>query len=343
MPKKFLITIFLILIFSCTSTHHPSFQEAISRVGNNLQTKILKEYFETKGIPASMTPKMSLIRAYEQEFLASDPISLEIQGQKLVFNMGYKIEVLILKPSRDQSFLEKMKVIFPFFKQDQTATLCLYKNFLKAKYFNVKAVNLFGSPLRNDAELESLSSIYLTSDLLWVGGPDAPDVHMKSCYLEFQNGYEQVARKALHEYKINLSIALPSQSCDLPDTRARLRDALIRENGDPSCISWFRSLGIPQKQQAVPRCLPLNHSNTKLGLCRLRAKAGTPVPYFLDERGTLSTFKSGKPIMNMTSPSVVQYLCDESLGSTPQIKKHGGWFSYFRVECEPPKAAIDHF
>ncbi|MFK7824968.1 MAG: hypothetical protein AB8G05_12480 [Oligoflexales bacterium] len=343
MPRNFLLAFFLTIHFSCTATHNPSFQEAVSRVGNNLQTKILREYFETKGIPSSMTPKMSLVRSYEQEFISSQMINLEIQGQPLIFDMGYKIEALILKPSRDQSFLEKMKVIFPFFKQDQTATLCLYKNYLKAKYLNAESINLFGSPVRTDAELESLSSIYLTSDLLSIGDPDAPDLHMHSCYLKYQNGYQQAARQALLDYEANLSLAFPSQSCLLPNSRLRLRDKIMRENGDPSCSAWFRQLRISEKQQAVPRCLPLDHSNTKLGLCRLRARANTPVPFFLDERGSLSVYKSGRLIMNMTSPSVVQYLCDESLGSMEKIKKNGGWFRYFQVECEPPKAAIDHF
>ncbi|NRA43775.1 MAG: hypothetical protein HRU09_02340 [Oligoflexales bacterium] len=343
MARRFLKVLILMLHFSCTTPPNPTFQEAVSRVGNDFQTKILREYFETKGIPASMTPKMSLIKAYEQEFTSSDPISLEIQGQSLIFSMGYKIEVLILKPSRDQSFLEKMKTIFPFFKQDQAATLCLYKNYLKTKYFDVKKINLFGSPLKSDAELENLSSIYLTSDLLWVGSPDKPDIHVRSCFLEYQKGYEEAAHQALMDYKVNLSLAFPAQSCTLPDSRARLRNKLIRDMGDPSCLDWFRRIQVPQKQQVLARCLPLDHTNSKLGLCRLRAKAKTPVPFFLDERGSLSPFKSSRPIMNMTAPSTVQYLCDESLGSTQRIKKYGGWFRYFHVECEPPKAAIDHF
>ena len=343
MTHTFLMIFPIFLYLSCTGPKDSSFQEAVSRVGNDFQTKILREYFETKGIPSSMTPKMSLVKAYEQEFTSSDPINLEVQGQSLIFSMGYKIEVLILKPSRDESFLEKMKTIFPFFKQGQTATLCLYKNFLKTKYFNVKEINLFGSPVKSDAELESLSSIYLTSDLLWVGQPDNPDVHVRSCFLEYKKGYGEAARQALLDYKVNLSLAFPSQSCTLPDSRTRLRNKLMREMGDPSCLDWFRQIKVPQKQQVVARCLPLDHTKSKLGLCRLRAKAGTPVPFFLDERGSLSPFKSGRLIMNMTSPSTVQFLCDESLGSTQKIKKYGGWFNYFQVECEPPKAAIDHF
>lgn len=332
-----------ILQFSCTTSQNTSFQEATSRIGNDFQTKILREYFETKGIPGSMSPKMSLIRAYEQEFTSNNPINFEIQGQSLIFRMGYKIEVLILKPSRDEGFLEKMKVIFPFFKQDQAATLCLYKNYLKTKYFNVEKINLFGSPLKNDAELESLSSLYLTSDLLWVGGPDSPEPHMRSCFLEYQKGYEQAAREALEDYKVNLSMAFPSQSCKLPDSRERLRNKNIRDMGDPSCLSWFSKIRIPKKQQVVARCLPLDQSNSRFGICRLRAKSGTPVPFFLDNRGSLSPYKSGGLIMNMTAPSTVQYLCDESLGSKQKIKEYGGWFHYFQVECEAPKAAIDHF
>lgn len=334
------IVIFLLiyaLLPSCFTRSNQWFDEAHIRAVEPFHAQMIKEYFLGKGLPDAMTPNIKVLSSYEKSISNLDEFEMSVDNIKIPFQLGVRVTSFVLKPVKETELVDSMKSIFPFFKQNKLATLCLYRNYLETDHGHLAKLSMFGKPIMNQSDLQSLTETSITSELFWIIDPWEARNHIKTCREKYDNNLKDATIELLKNYGSNLQYQREKEPCLPPDSRKRLKDPKLQLSGDYSCMSWFASFSDSIKQVAIPRCVKTKGSSQNLGLCELRARANTSVPVFYNPKGGISSERNSLQTNTMTNLSQIQFYCDETIGSQLKIKKHGSWFTFYEAECVPPK------
>ena len=310
-----------------------TYEEAWLREVTDAQADMVKEYFETRGIPKNLSPKIKIVTTYKRIIETSLTVRKRISGKSLEFPISYQLTAFILKPDPEFSYGEKIQQLLPFFKQNRLATLCSYEVYLRADPGHSGQLHLYGIPLNSQYSLRGFTSVILTSDLIWITDPEDPENHFNSCKQNFNGPLKVLALKSMKESLHNSMLIEEGQVCDAPDPRQRMSDHLERNEGDSSCKQWFQSLSFKGKDGAVPRCLKLSETSGHKGYCSLRAKNKSGVALFRLPEGGLTVSAFHPETILASDPNQTLFLCDETIGAKADIMNPGSWFQYASAHC----------
>ena len=332
MKASFLLYTLAIFLLSCS---HINFNHRVSKIDMTELSQAQK--FEVRRILTTqhnVSPSTDITTYTQKQINLIDShktISLNISSKQLTYHLGYKISGIIFSLSQSSDKKPRKK----------TLGLCTYEMFLAPLDHSYSNLSIFGNPVQSKRELRLLTNVFNYSKVIPLSDSD-PDHVFQTCVESHQKRVAYQNIRKFYKLEANLRLKHHTSMCLPPSQAERQNNAIIRNQGDPTCQKWFAQLSLVDKEHALARCIKMTDSDHKLGTCSIRSKPNQPIALFLDANGHV-TYDINAHIMKLLSaPSTTQYLCDETVFSRLSFQKNSHDSDTYIGSCRPPDPILGY-